>query len=375
MKVVQIVNTLGLSDGGPARNSFELNLALNRLGVVDADLVWINGHLNDSVVMGYPGRLPTPGPRKLGLRGSTRGRAIALGNLIRAIRRADVVILHGYFLAWVPVVAAICRVNAVPFVITPHGSLTSHQAKAARLKKQIFEVIVGSHVRRWCAQFVTGSPIEAQELLQAFPEASVGVGGVGTSLPSLPERSVAASSGMSLLSLSRIAPKKRIDLMIDAMRALKDLGHDAELVIAGVGDARLTDELRRQSQRLGVDRSVRFVGQVHGDAKERLFAGADIFLLPSDDENFGIGLAEALAHGLPCITSDRVAAAEAMSSATGRVLSTPTGESIAQAVLELHEGSNLGIARIAARRDAEREFSWDSVALKWERQLLEATRK
>lgn len=374
VKVIQLVNTLDQSDGGPARNSFELNLALNRRPAVDVDLVWIRGRMKDSVLESYRGELPTPGPRRLAWAGSTPRKTIGWISLLGSIRSADAVIVHGYYLPWVGPAALTCRLFGVPFVITPHGSLTRHQRDTSRLKKWLYEKLAGHLIRRWSAGFITGSAIEAEEARDAFPDSVAEVGGVGTSLSVPVVKPSPDREGLHLLSLSRVAPKKRLDLMIDAMAELSAQGRSAHLTVAGSGDAELLKSLRAQAQRLQVDHNIEFVGPVKGDEKEALFASTDIFLLPSDDENFGIGLAEALAHGIPSVVSDRVAASSVMSPSSGRVLTRPTGASIAEAVGDLAEILPSGVAQASARLDAETSFSWDAIAATWMDRLCAISR-
>ena len=171
---------------------------------------------------------------------------------------------------------------------------------------------------------------------------------------------------MRLLSMSRIAPKKRIDLMIDAVAELQRRGLSSRLVISGEGDERLEDELRQRAERLGVSADVEFTGMVAGDAKEAVYAGAQILLAPSDDENFGISVAEALARGIPCITSDAVGSAAGLPEDAGAVVAAPTGATIADAVEALLRRDAVAL-RAGARAFAESNFEWDAVAERWVR--------
>lgn len=374
MRVLQFINTLSTSDGGPARNSFELNLALNAIEDTRVDLIWMRGDLADSIVFESSERIPSPGPRRLGWRSHPTDRQIGLSTLLRDFRQVDAVLIHGYYLPWVPVIALVCTLANVKFVITPHGSLTRHQRDVGVQKKRVFETLFGRFVRRSSSGFVTGSQTEADELKEAFPRSSVRVGGVGTRLSvSTERRHNDHGAGVRLLSVARIAPKKRVDLMIDAVAALSALGRRPSLTVAGSGDETLLRKLKHQAEQLGVEDLVLFAGMVRGPAKERLFAESDIFLLPSDDENFGIGLAEALAHGVPSVVSDRVAAAASMSPTSGRTLTSPTGGSIAEAVVQLLD-MDYERARVSARADAAAKFSWEAIATIWRGHLESISR-
>lgn len=102
-----------------------------------------------------------------------------------------------------------------------------------------------------------------------------------------------------------------------------------------------------------------------GEAKSDLFRNSDVFLLPSDDENFGIGFAEAMAHGLPSVVSTNVAAATNMPMEAGMLLVSPTPESVAEAILHVIELERHRNSQKIARQFAEAEFSWSAVAGRW----------
>ena len=106
-----------------------------------------------------------------------------------------------------------------------------------------------------------------------------------------------------ILFLSRIHVKKGINFLIEAFAALKDSLSDVELLVAGEGDPVYVAELEQLAAQLGVGKQVRFIGGVYGDEKWRLFREADVFVLPTYSENFGIVVAEALACGTPVITT------------------------------------------------------------------------
>lgn len=111
-----------------------------------------------------------------------------------------------------------------------------------------------------------------------------------------------------LLFLSRVHPKKRLDLLIRAFSEIEraDLG----LVIAGTGEEEYISKLRLLAQELGVTERVCWFGMAQGNEKASLLQNADAFVLPSEQENFGVAVAEALSAGCPVVVSRFVALAE-----------------------------------------------------------------
>ena len=107
----------------------------------------------------------------------------------------------------------------------------------------------------------------------------------------------------TILFLSRIHEKKGINFLIEAASILKKEMGGYKIVIAGEGDATYIDTLKQMALQAGVQNIISFVGGVYGEEKWQLFRKADVFVLPTFSENFGIAIAEALASGTPVITT------------------------------------------------------------------------
>jgi len=104
-----------------------------------------------------------------------------------------------------------------------------------------------------------------------------------------------------VLFLSRVHPKKGINNLINAWGKLKPQGW--KLVIAGPDEAGHLAEVQSQIAAAGLTTQVQCIGPVEGEAKWQLYQQASVFVLPTFSENFGIVIAEALAAGVPVITT------------------------------------------------------------------------
>ena len=107
----------------------------------------------------------------------------------------------------------------------------------------------------------------------------------------------------TILFLSRIHVKKGIHFLIQAIAALKNELQGYEIKIVGEGDANYIYELKQLASKLEVTNMIHFIEGVYGKEKWKLFKQADLFILPTYSENFGIAIAEALACGTPVITT------------------------------------------------------------------------
>jgi glycosyltransferase involved in cell wall biosynthesis len=109
-----------------------------------------------------------------------------------------------------------------------------------------------------------------------------------------------------LLFLSRIHRKKGIDLLIDAFARIAAVHPDLDLVVAGPDHAGLSSELAGRAETLGVAGRIHWPGMLNGDVKWGAFRGAEAFVLPSHQENFGVVVVEAMAAQTPVLITDKV---------------------------------------------------------------------
>jgi glycosyltransferase involved in cell wall biosynthesis len=109
-----------------------------------------------------------------------------------------------------------------------------------------------------------------------------------------------------ILFLGRIHPKKGCDMLLEAFADAKRRDPALLLVMTGPDQVSWRPELERLAQSHGISNDVIWTGMLEGNAKWGAFAAAEAFILPSHQENFGIGVAEALSCGLPVLISDKV---------------------------------------------------------------------
>jgi len=159
-----------------------------------------------------------------------------------------------------------------------------------------------------------------------------------------------------VLYLGRINWKKGLDRLIDAVASLSS----ARLVIAGRDDEGYAATLPQHER-------VTFVGEVGGQAKERLLATAAILVLPSISENFGNAVLEAMAHATPVIVTPGVGLARDVEEAGAGIVTNGTPDALAGAIEQLLADESLRVAMGSRGRAlVEKRFGWNRVAAEME---------
>jgi glycosyltransferase involved in cell wall biosynthesis len=241
--------------------------------------------------------------------------------------------------------------------------------------KRLYRFLVGRRLCERAARVIATSELERRQLLGeglAPDRVAVRRNGIDlTPFAELPprgrfrrDRGIASETRL-ILFLGRLAAVKSIPLLVRAFAALTP--PSARLVIAGPhetpGDRQTLIDL---TERLGVGSRVLFTGALYGAAKVEALVDADVLVLPSQSESFGIAAAEAMACGTPVIVTDQCGIAPYVHDRAGLVV--PHEAAAVTAALQ----RLLGDAALAARCRAQgpvaaRALSWDEPLQQLER--------
>jgi len=242
-------------------------------------------------------------------------------NAIRWIHRRrdhiDIVEVHNVFSPVSLLTMLYCGMMNRKFVLNPHNSLDTWDLR----KKRIRKLIIGNLLLRWViarAGFVRCATKRELQRLATFGGhwqadwALLPINLTDNLCIRGQERLTELEQGhpLKILFISRIDRKKRLEILIRAIASSRyELGN-CRLLIGGVGDAGYEIELKAMATELGVADIVEWRGFLQGDAKDAIFREADVFMLPSAYENFGIVVLEALASGLKPVVSANVFVAD-----------------------------------------------------------------
>jgi len=283
--------------------------------------------------------------------------------------RFDVAHIFGLYDFLGPATAAACRRSGTPYVVEPIGMFVPIVRNF--LLKRMYHLALGQSMLRGSRTIIATSPQEVAELVSSGqPAEKIVVRRNGVEVPdSLPERGrFRAAAGIPedakvILYLGRLSEKKSPDVLLQAFASLGDMegGTDVRLVFAGPDDGDMKQRLQRMAGELGVSARVQILGPVFNKDKWSAYRDADVFILPSQNENFGNTAGEAVAAGTPVIVTDKCGIAPLLADVAGLVVRHDAG-AIAQAIARvlcepgLHARLSAGCKKIAAKLD------WDQPA-------------
>jgi len=162
-----------------------------------------------------------------------------------------------------------------------------------------------------------------------------------------------------LVTVSRLVATKRIDVLIDAVGLLRQQGLDVHLTVAGGG--RLAEPLGQIVRQRGLGDQVRLLGPVDADAMPQLYRDGDLFVSASVQEGMSNAMLEAMASGLPIVTTQCEGVDELIAD-NGLVVETPDARRIADAVSGIVRDRPRYEAMSAAARVRSGQFSWRRAA-------------
>lgn len=292
----------------------------------------------------------------------------------------DLVVIHGLWQHHAPAARRACRAHGVPYVVCPHGmldpwSLRQHPVK--RLLKSVNWSVITRPVLREAAAicFTTEAEMSAAVPRLRGIGAKQCVVPLGVEGPVLEVTSLAQAWRMHhpeltgrrvLLFLGRLHPKKGPDLLIEGFASWSRQNPEAarDLHLRLVGPAHSPQYLAElQALALGaglrVGEDLSFVGMMTGEAKWQELATAEVLILPSHQENFGLVVGEALACSVPVLLSDKVNTSSWITRAAAGFSAPPSVEGVVDLLTQwtsLDPGQQSAM-RLRARTLYESSFS------------------
>lgn len=303
-----------------------------------------------------------------GLRAALSGRGVTVGDALPAETAGHVVHFHGL---WQPAhsrAAHECVQRGLPYVVSPHGMLEPWAWRHKRWKKwPYFHLVEKRYLRRAAALLATG-PREAGRLRRFAPGVrieSLPLGLTGAARPdyhAARQRLGWAAEEIVLLYLSRLHVKKGADLLLRALAGMK-VPAVTRLVIVGDGERRFVEALKQfATDHAGALPRIDWAGAVWGEARWKYFQGADLFVLPTHSENFGLAVLEACQVGTPALTTVDTPWSDELGDGRGYI-AEPRVPGIAAHLARFFSAPRATAAQREALSEwARNRFAWDRLA-------------
>jgi glycosyltransferase involved in cell wall biosynthesis len=204
----------------------------------------------------------------------------------------------------------LCQKNKIPVIMSAYKSIDPLTGQS--FLKKIFDLFFGKRIISYVDHFIAVSEYEKEDIMK------FGVSGNKiTIIPNCVKKEDFSSEPNSfrakynidkskkiLLFFSRLHKSKRPDISIKSFISVKNALKDVILIIYGPDNGELKN-LQHLAESLKIDKDVIFIPNIAGEEKNSVYNEADLLIQPSPYNEFPLVLVEAMAHGLPIITSDQ----------------------------------------------------------------------
>lgn len=292
MVVLHVIDGISRASGGPSRSVQGLVAGLNSAGVDTwlmtlrhGDVPWVDG------VSHFENGRP-------------------FENVLLKVK-PDIVHLHGLWCLELHRCAIICRRWGVPYIIAPRGMLEAWSLQQKWLKKRIARWLYQDKDLKCASALHATAESEAGQFRKLGFKNPIIVSPNGVNVPKNFEPRNTQNTRKRVLFVSRMHPKKGVMELVEAWGQVVSGGvgewrsWNVELVytVSGELEKEYEAKVKARVKGLGLEDQFIFTGALNDDEKWEAYARADLFVLPTYSENFGIVVAEALWAGVPVITT------------------------------------------------------------------------
>lgn len=223
-----------------------------------------------------------------------------VGSLSKKARDVDVIHNHSTWSMVNVAAGLVVPGRGAKLVTSPRGTLADWAMKHSRTKKKMLWPLQKRLFEQSDLIHVTSAE-EYEDVRRLGFVAPVAIVPNGIDVPDVTPR-LRTEDGCQLLYLGRIHPTKGIERLLQAWADCEPLFPRWHLSLVGPGERAYVQGLRKLSERLAL-RRVKWMGPAFGDEKTECYSRADLFVLPTHSENFGVVVAEALSHGCPALVT------------------------------------------------------------------------
>ena len=298
-------------------------------------------------------------PKRLGFSNDLKKR------INKSVNNNEFNIIHNHGLWMMPTIYSglFKGKDSYKLVLSPHGAFSEKALSINKFFKIIFNFLFQKQLLNNVNYFHATSLEEYKDIRKLGYNQPVFIIPPGVKIPDLKNEKL--NERKTLLFLSRLHPIKGLDTLLKSWSILEKDFPNWDLNIYGVGDEKYISKLKKYSLDLGNTRAC-FKGPVYGDEKDYILQNANLFVLPSLSENFGIAIAEALANATPVIVSKGAPWEDLDCKKAGWWIDIgvdPLTEKLFETMKMSNE--NLKLMGINGRNWMKEEYSWNAISLKF----------
>ena len=278
----------------------------------------------------------------------------------------DAVHIFGLYDLLGPAAARECRAQKIPYVVEPIGMFVPIVRNI--FLKRVYHARWGKEMLGGASALIATAEQEVEELAAGgIPRSKIVLRRNGVVAPrELPERGRFRSGygvpadALMILFLGRLSEKKSPDLLLESFARLPESIAEKQvwLAFAGPDESGMELRLKELAGKRGVDSRVVFSGAVFGDMKWAAYRDADVFVLPSQNENFGNTAAEAAAGGTPVVITENCGVAPLLKGIAALVVAHET-EAVAEAVKTILSNPELRTRLSEGGRTTASRLGWE----------------
>lgn len=373
MRVLHVIESLSASQGGPSNALVGLALAQRKQGLA----------VTIAACDDNPGASRANDLEKAGIRCVMMARTSWPARMSRRpsssmeslVGSSDIVHIHGVWehLVWEAAIAAAAA--DVPYIIRSCGMLDEWALRRKALKKRLYIAWRLRGLLQQAAALHCTTHMEAESTGRVkvhLPQIIVEPNGVSIEeFDPLPSRggfrSLHSIGNQPLIVfLGRVQPGKGVEYLLPALPFLQT--RDAVVAVVGPDSSSFAAEMKERAETVDSSARVIFTGMLRGRERVGALVDADVFVLPSEHENFGISVVEALAAGCPVVISEHVALKREVIACGVGLATSLSPAHIASALDEwLSRARQIERPFATARRFAFDTFDWNRIAGRWHR--------
>lgn len=296
MKICIFTESIDKKDGGPSRSVPILARGLAEAGVDVTLLAVETDEMNTHLLEGTSVTLVRVSP------------FASQGDYMTLLSSAKYDLIHSQCI-WVPSyhkVAVAARELNIPLIITPRGTLEPWSLEQKKWKKRLALLLYQKNDLQKSAAILATAEMEAEHVRTLGIKSPIAVIPNGIDVTEYQCRPIdfLPKVKKQIVFLSRIHQKKGIEILINVWQRMRADYPEWKVVIAGNGEEEYIQQLKTLISTIGLSEVVEIIPPVFGEAKHKLYMESALFVLPTYSENFGMVIAEALACGVPVVTTN-----------------------------------------------------------------------